>query len=107
MCYNYLYRSIDDYGVGHLCSVDWDISGDNRWVKTEFIPSYETPDVEAVPRDKNEYVECKRQKCKKYEKCAMANGYPYTRKNGTQTQQYKCKICKKTFTQPINKNAEE
>ena len=55
---NYLYRSIDDYGVGHLCSVDWNISGDNRWVKTEFIPSYETPDVEAVPRDKNEYVEC-------------------------------------------------
>lgn len=53
---NYLYRSIDDYGVGHSCSVDWYISDALKWVKTEFIPSYETPDVEAIPRDKKEYI---------------------------------------------------
>ena len=53
---NYLYRSINDYGVGHLCSVDWNISDSNKWVKTEFIPSYETPDIEAIPRDKREYI---------------------------------------------------
>ena len=57
---------------------------------------------------KNEYVECKRQKCKKYEKCAMPNGVPYTRiKDGKQIQRYFCTKCKKYFTQPINKNAEE
>ena len=37
----------------------------------------------------------------------MLNGVPYTRKDGTQMQIYKCKTCKKYFTQPINKNAEE
>ncbi|MFI3297930.1 MAG: helicase, partial [bacterium] len=54
---NYLYRSIRDYGIGHMCSVVWgeDISG--KWVKSEFIPTYETPDVEPTPRDKHaEYV---------------------------------------------------
>lgn len=53
---NYLYRSIDDYGVGHLCSVDWNITDELKWVKTEFVPSYETPDIEAVPRDKTKYI---------------------------------------------------
>ena len=63
--------------------------------------------VKKVDR-KNEYVECKRQKCKKYEKCAMPNGVPYTRiKDGKQIQRYFCTKCKKYFTQPINKNAEE
>ena len=38
----------------------------------------------------------------------MRNGVPYIRtKDGKQMQQYMCKKCKKTFTQPINKNAEE
>ncbi len=54
---NYLYRSIYDYGVGHSCSVDWHITDDIRWVKTDFIPSYETPDVEAIPRDKHIYIQ--------------------------------------------------
>ena len=63
--------------------------------------------VKKVDR-KNEYVECKRQKCKKYEKCAMPNGVPYTRiKDGKQIQRYFCTKCKTYFTQPINKNAEE
>jgi len=50
---NYLYRSIKDYGIGHLCSVDWYIGEDTKWVKSEFIPSYETPDIEPIPRDKD------------------------------------------------------
>ena len=63
--------------------------------------------VKKVDR-KNEYVECKRQKCKKYEKCAMPNGVPYTRiKDGKQIQRYFCTKCKTYFTQPINKNAEK
>ena len=54
---NYLYRSIKDYGVGHLCSVDWKVTEKEKWVKSDFIPSYETPDVEPIPRDKFTYVE--------------------------------------------------
>ena len=54
---NYLYRSIKDYAVGHLCSVDWRITDNEKWVRTEFLPSYETPDVEPIPRDKYTLVE--------------------------------------------------
>ena len=54
---NYLYRSIKDYGVGHLCSVDWKITANEKWVRSEFIPSFETPDVEPIPRDKFSFVE--------------------------------------------------
>ncbi len=53
---NYLYRSIKDYAVGHLCSVDWKITESKKWVRSEFIPSFETPDVEPIPRDKFSYV---------------------------------------------------
>ena len=53
---NYLYRSIKDYAVGHSCSVAWPLAGKVNWVKTEFLPSFETPDVEAVPRDKYNYI---------------------------------------------------
>ena len=54
---NYLYRSIKDYAVGHLCSADWKITESEKWVRSEFIPSFETPDVEPIPRDKFSYVE--------------------------------------------------
>lgn len=57
---NFLYRDIKDYGVGHLCSVDWeaDEKGKVRHVFSEFIPSYETPDIEPIPRDKySQYVD--------------------------------------------------
>lgn len=54
---NYLYRSIKDYAVGHLCSVDWKITDNEKWVCSEFIPSYETPDVEPIPRDKFSFVD--------------------------------------------------
>lgn len=56
---NYLYREIEDYGVGHMCSVDWnkDSKGKVNEVYIEFLPSFETPDVEPVPRKKfSEYV---------------------------------------------------
>lgn len=54
---NYLYRSIEDYGVGHFCSVDWTNTNEVKSIKSEFIPSFETPDVEPIPRDTNNYVE--------------------------------------------------
>lgn len=54
---DFLYRSINDYAVGHLCSVDWKVNGTEHWVRSEFIPSFETPDVEPIPRDKYSYVE--------------------------------------------------
>lgn len=55
---NFLYRSIEDYGMGHLCSADWLISDEEMWVKSKFIPTYETPDIEPIPRNKyGNYVE--------------------------------------------------
>lgn len=57
---NYLYREIEDYGVGHMCSVDWtkNDAGKVNEVFIEFLPSFETPDVEPVPRRKfSEYIE--------------------------------------------------
>ena len=60
---------------------------------------------------KHEYVECKNPDCKTYgtgEKYARPHGQQYTRgKDKTQMRQYMCTQCGKTFTQPINKNAEE
>lgn len=52
----FLYRNIEDYGVGHLCSVDWDINGGKGHIWSEFIPSVETPDVEPIPRNKCELI---------------------------------------------------
>ncbi len=57
---NFLYRSLQDYGVGHLCSVDWDKGEKPKRVWSEFLPTHEIPDVEFVPRDKyGEYEEYK------------------------------------------------
>ena len=56
---NFLYRSIHDYGVGHLCSIDWETNPDGKvsHIWTEFIPSFETPDIEPIPRKKyGDYV---------------------------------------------------
>ena len=52
----YLYRNIEDYGVGHLCSVDWDVKDGIGHIWSEFIPSVESPDVEPVPRNKHELI---------------------------------------------------
>lgn len=56
---NFLYRNIKDYAVGHLCSADWNFSEEEKvkHVFSEFIPSYETPDIEPIPRNKySEYI---------------------------------------------------
>ena len=54
----FLYRNIQDYGVGHLCSVDWQKTDDVYHIWTEFIPTYETPDIEPEPRKKfAEYIQ--------------------------------------------------
>lgn len=50
----FLYRNVRDYGVGHLCSVDWELKNGIMSIWSEFLPKVETPDVEPVPRDKNE-----------------------------------------------------
>lgn len=54
---NYLYREIEDYGVGHYCSVAWDRQRPARWIKTEFIPTCEVPDVEPTPKNGDVYEE--------------------------------------------------
>ena len=53
----FLYRDIKDYGVGHLCSVDWkkDENGILH-VFSEFMPTIESPDVEPEPRDKKQEI---------------------------------------------------
>ena len=49
----FLYRNVKDYGVGHLCSVDWDRTGTNpAKVWSEFLPTQDVPDVEFTPRNK-------------------------------------------------------
>jgi len=55
---NYIYRQYKDYGIGHFCSVDWGTNSDGvRFVKTEFIPQNELPDIEPSPQNKLEWVE--------------------------------------------------
>ena len=48
----YLYRNIKDFGVGHLCSVNWGLKDGVINIWSEFLPTVETPDVEPVPRNK-------------------------------------------------------
>lgn len=53
----FLYRDIKDYGVGHLCSVDWKKDDDGTLhVFSEFMPTIESPDVEPEPRDKKQEI---------------------------------------------------
>lgn len=51
---NFLYRGVLSYGVGHFCSVSWEKKTDGMHVFSEFLPSVETPDVEFIPRNKDE-----------------------------------------------------
>lgn len=53
----FLYRDIKDYGVGHLCSVDWKKDdNDILHVFSEFMPTIESPDVEPEPRNKTQAI---------------------------------------------------
>lgn len=45
----FLYRKIEDYGAGHLCSVDWFPKKATR-IWSEFLPMYDSPDVDVVPQ---------------------------------------------------------
>lgn len=55
---NFIYRSINDYGIGHLCSVDWEKTNKPKRVWSEFIPTYDIPDVEYIPRNKyGDYIQ--------------------------------------------------
>lgn len=47
---NYIYRGIKDYGIGHICSVDWDDTGEVKRIWSEFMPEYDVPDVDPVPQ---------------------------------------------------------
>jgi hypothetical protein len=44
-----LYRKIEDYGSGHRCSVDWEPRKATH-VWSEFMPKYDSPDVDVVPQ---------------------------------------------------------
>jgi hypothetical protein len=46
----FLFRKFVDYAVGHGCSVSWGNNNAN-YVKTEYMPSCDTPDVDSIPRD--------------------------------------------------------
>lgn len=53
----FLYRNIKDYGVGHLCSVNWKKDDNcNLHVFSDFMPTIESPDVEPEPRDKRQEI---------------------------------------------------
>lgn len=48
---NYTYRNTTAYGVGHTCSVSWKKDENSIFhVHTDFIPSYEVPDVDVLPQ---------------------------------------------------------
>lgn len=46
----FLYRKIEDYGAGHLCSVDWSPKK-ATCVWSEFLPMHDSPDVDVVPQE--------------------------------------------------------
>ena len=52
----FLYRNIKDYGVGHLCSVNWEEKDGIMHIWSDFLPKIETPDVEPIPRNKQEFI---------------------------------------------------
>lgn len=46
----YIYRNVEDYGVGHFCSVNWSKNQDTVSVWSEFLPEYDIPDVDTAPK---------------------------------------------------------
>jgi len=49
----FIYDQFKDFGIGHGCSVKWNISESSKKVETEYLPVCETPDIEPIPRDKS------------------------------------------------------
>lgn len=48
------YRRYENFGTGHGCSITW--NKEENFVKTTYLPYADTPDVDAVPRDKDERI---------------------------------------------------
>lgn len=46
----YIYRSVEDYGVGHFCSVNWAEAKGSVSVWSEFLPEYNIADVDTAPK---------------------------------------------------------
>ncbi|GGH72354.1 hypothetical protein HNQ91_003421 [Filimonas zeae] len=49
----FIYRQYKDYGIGHGCSVKWNIKEHRQIVSTEYIPECETPDIDSTPRHRD------------------------------------------------------
>ena len=48
----FIYRQFHDYAIGHGCSVGWRVDYQVKKVFTEYIPEFDTPDVDPIPKDK-------------------------------------------------------
>lgn len=56
----YLFREYKDYAIGHGCSVRWEKDAtQNMFVCSEYLPSFEVPDIDPIPRNKKLRVETK------------------------------------------------
>ncbi len=55
----FIYRQFQDYGIGHGCSINWDITDSSKTIQTSYIPKCETPDVDSIPRRKDFNVDKK------------------------------------------------
>jgi len=50
----FIYRHIEDFGVGHGCSVVWNKS--QAYIESSYFPDFDLPDIESVPRRTNKVV---------------------------------------------------
>jgi hypothetical protein len=48
------YRMYEDYGTGHGCSIKW--NKNDKVIETTYLPIVDTPDVDAVPRDRTQKI---------------------------------------------------
>ncbi len=49
MLFGLLFRKKRNFGIGHTCSVNWDVDSENdtvSWLETTFLPKYEFPVIE-------------------------------------------------------------
>ena len=51
-----LYKDQKVYGIGHGCSIIHEIERNKKAIMTEYIPHFDTPDVEFIPRKKGELI---------------------------------------------------
>lgn len=54
----FIYKQFHDFGVGHGCSVKWIVNSEGlTTVETEYIPYCDTPDVDPIPKNKENIIE--------------------------------------------------